>query len=350
MEDVLNKEIRDITLQRYYSRPAHLNDSITNLEIELLGDDVNDNNEIPIKGISRRVEKGWIASNDSIIIWGGEEYQSWSADSNEDAGALAIDAGEADELFNFVVSSLMVHKPDLSSLEDRYQLELRERDIETPFYLAYFQDGQLFDLTGTNPDVFQKSQVVQNIPGRGFDKGQILAFFPDTRTYLIKNMWFTILASLILLVLIASSFFFMIRTIFKQKKVSEIKNDFINNMTHEFKTPIATVSAAMEAMVSFDALKDQERTNRYIDISQKELGRLSGLVEKILSISADERKTLILNKETFDLCSIIQETSQQYILKGNGSVEISFDSGATAYINADRMHFQNIVNNLLNLK
>lgn len=118
-------------------------------------------------------------------------------------------------------------------------------------------------------------------------------------------------------------------------------------MTHEFKTPIATVSAAMEAMVSFDALKDQEKTDRYIDISQKELGRLSGLVEKILSISADERKTLILNKETFDLCSLIQETSQQYILKGNGSVEIDFDSDSTAYINADRMHFQNIINNLL---
>jgi signal transduction histidine kinase len=314
MEDVLNEEIRDITLSRYFSRPALMNDSLR---------------------------------NDSVIIWGEEEYQSWTYEYSGDPGEIVIDAGEANELFNIVVSSLMVHRPDLTSLEGRYLAELKERNIETPFYLAYLQDDHLFDLTGTDPDIFKKPQVIQSIPGRDFDKGQILAFFPDTRTFLIKNMWLTILASLILLVLVAGSFTFMLQTIFKQKKVSEIKNDFINNMTHEFKTPIATVSAAMEAMVSFDALKDQEKTKRYIDISQKELGRLSGLVEKILSISADERKTLILSKETFDLSSLINETAQQYILKGNGNVSIDFDSESTAYINADRMHFQNIINNLL---
>ncbi len=347
MEDVLNEEIRDITLSRYFSRSALMNDSLRDSKIEYVVDGKIADHKIPVEGTKRKLEKNWVVGNDSVIIWGEEEYQSWTYEYSGEPGEIVIDAGEADELFNIVVSSLMVHRPDLTSLERRYLAELKERNIETPFYLAYLQDDHLFDLTGNDPDVFKKSQVIQSIPGRDFDKGQILAFFPDTRTFLIKNMWLTILASLILLVLVAGSFTFMLQTIFKQKKVSEIKNDFINNMTHEFKTPIATVSAAMEAMVSFDALKDQEKTKRYIDISQKELGRLSGLVEKILSISADERKTLILSKETFDLSSLINETAQQYILKGNGNVSIDFDSESTAYINADRMHFQNIINNLL---
>ncbi len=347
MEDVLNEEIRDITLSKYFSRPAFIKDSIRDLNIGNVVDGSRTDTRKPIEGSARKLEENWVISNDSIIIWGEAEYQSLTYEYSGDPGEFVIDGDEADKLFNIVVSSLMVHRPDLTNLEGRYKAELKKRNIDASFYLAYLQDNHLFDLTGTDPAVFKNAQVVQNIPGRDFDKGQILAFFPDTRTFLIKNMWLTILASMILLVLVAGSFIFMLQTIFKQKKVSEIKNDFINNMTHEFKTPIATVSAAMEAMVSFDALKDQEKTNRYIDISQKELGRLSGLVEKILSISADERKTLILNKETFNLSSLISETAQQYILKGNGNVSIDFDSESTAYINADRMHFQNIINNLL---
>ena len=115
----------------------------------------------------------------------------------------------------------------------------------------------------------------------------------------------------------------MLQTILRQKRVSEVKNDFINNMTHEFKTPISTVSAAMEALVSFNGLDDKDRTLRYIDISRKEMGRLSGLVEKVLSLSVFEQKKIVLNKETFDACKLLDETAQQYILKGNGRVTIN---------------------------
>jgi len=348
LEDVLNEELRDITLNRYFSKPSLVQDSIHKGQVEIhLGDKRPAEYNIPVEGKSRKIEKSWMAGNDSILIWGEEEYQSWSYEFQGDPGEIMLDASEADELYNIVISSLIVHEPDLMDIQSRYQEELRKRRIETPFYLAYLQDNHLFDLTGEDPSIFKNSQAVQKIPGRDFSKGQIMAFFPETRSYLIKSMWLTLLASFLLVVLVAGSFIFMIQTIFRQKKVSEIKNDFVNNMTHEFKTPIATVSAAMEAMVSFDALKDKEKTNRYIDLSRKEMDRLSGLVEKVLSVSADEQRTLILNKETFDVCKLIQETAQQYIMKGNGDVEIDFDPSSTAYINADRLHFQNLINNLL---
>ncbi len=347
LEDALNEEIRDLALNRYLGRASLFQDSLS----KGLGEIHEDGKtpveyEIPKEGTGRKIEKSWIAGNDSILIWGEEKIESWSYDTNEGPGEIIIDASEADKLFNIVITSLIAHQPDLIDIETRYQAELKKRRIEIPFFLAYLQDNHLFDMTGKDPNVFKNAQAIQKIPGRKISKGQIMAFFPKTRSYLIKGMWLTILASFLLVIMVAGSFIFMIQTIYRQKKVSEVKNDFINNMTHEFKTPIATVSAAMEAMVSFDALKDKDKTNRYIDISRKEMDRLSGLVEKVLSISVDEHKTLILNKDTFDICQLIQETAQQYIMKGNGHVEIDFDPGATAYIHADRMHFQNIINNL----
>ncbi len=348
LEDVLNEELRDITLNRYFSKTGLLRDSLHLGQMEIhINEDRKHDYELPLEGSSWKIEKNWIAGNDSILIWGEEEYESWNYEFTGEPGEIFFDAGEADELFNIVVSSLIVHKPNLVDIQNRYLTELKKRRIETPFYLAYLQDDRLFDLTGQDPSVFRNAQAIQKIPGREISKGQILAFFPEIRSYLLRSMWQTLLASFLLVIMVAGSFFFMLQTILRQKKVSEIKNDFINNMTHEFKTPIATVSAAMEAMVSFDALKDKDRTNRYIEISRNEMNRLSGLVEKVLSISADEQKTLTLNKETFDVYQLIQEAAQQYIMKGNGHVEIDFDPNATAYINADRLHFQNIINNLL---
>jgi signal transduction histidine kinase len=346
LDEAITDEIRDLTLQNYLSRQSM--QPVTGRQgVNSESPAAKSGKNKPIIGSSQSIQKSWIRGNDSIIMWGNEKYETWSYDTEGVPDDVVINANEADELYNIMISSLLEHKPEVVNIEKRFREKLRERNIETPFYLAYSHDNHLFDLTGDNPDVFNNAQLIKEIPGREIGRDKILAFFPETRTYLIKSMWLTLLASFILIVLVAGSFFIMLQTIFRQKKVSEIKNDFINNMTHEFKTPIATVSAAMEAMVSFDALKDTEKTKRYIDISQKEMSRLSGLVEKILSISADERKTLILNKETFDLCQLIQETAQRYILKGNGNVSVDFDSSSTAYIHADRMHFQNIINNLL---
>lgn len=251
------------------------------------------------------------------------------------------------EVLGNVFITLVQGEPDLIEIRQLYQTELADRNIDLPFELAYVSNNQVFQMTGEDPEVFNNSQAIQKLPGRQNQNDLILAFFPDTHSFFLKRMWLTILGSFLLVSLIAGSFILMLQTILKQKKVSEVKNDFINNMTHEFKTPIATVSAAMEALVSFDGLADRDRTIRYIDISRKEMGRLSGLVEKILSLSVFEQKKINLNKETFDVCKLLHETAQQYILKGAGTVFIDYDPDGSAYIHADRLHFQNVINNLL---
>jgi len=267
--------------------------------------------------------------------------------SGQSLESFTIEPGDFMEVFGNVFISVVDSKPDLDEIYANYSRKLNARSITIPFDLAYVNQNRIIQMTGIDSLGFNSSQAIQRLPGRQNSGELIMAYFPKINSYLLRRMWLTILGSFLLVSLIAGSFILMFQTILKQKKVSEVKNDFINNMTHEFKTPIATVSAAMEALVSFDGLEDKERSYRYIDISRKEMDHLSSLVEKVLNLSISDEKKIILNKETFDLCKLLHEASQQYILKGGGKVTINYDPIGSAYIHADKLHFQNVINNLL---
>lgn len=286
---------------------------------------------------------------DSMILVSKSQIEDWDNKSAlpQRPDTFSIRPDDFMAVFGDVFISLLSSEPDLDEICENYAHELKIRGIELPFELAYVTQSRIIQMTGEDSQSFNNSQAIQRLPGKQNSGEVIMAYFPKISSYLLKRMWLTILGSLLLVSLIAGSFILMFQTIMKQKKVSEVKNDFISNMTHEFKTPIATVSAAMEALVSFDALEDKDRSHKYIDISRKEMHRLSGLVEKVLSLSVFEEKKINLIKDTFDLCKLLHETSQQYILKGGGRVVVNYDPSGSAYIYADKLHFQNVINNLL---
>jgi two-component system phosphate regulon sensor histidine kinase PhoR len=117
----------------------------------------------------------------------------------------------------------------------------------------------------------------------------------NTFGYLIKKLTSPILFSLFLVGVTAISFVLLYRNLQRQRKLTEIKNEFISNITHELKTPIATVGVAIEALRNFNAINDPQRTKEYLDISQNELQRLSLLVDKVLKLSMFEKKKLNSN-------------------------------------------------------
>mgnify|MGYP005625053611 FL=1 len=370
LETVLNKDITDKTLESLFGVTSIQKNSYIQSRNESNPDAVYYKNS-PDKSQSDTL---YMKQGDYGIEWKYESYsheEHWvleenilvdstfvaepsrqegffeiKPDPNSDQ-VISFRSDEAYKVFGNVVVSISRHQPDLKDLAEKYRKELESRNIELPFSMAYVDGSMILQMTGEDPDVFEDSQAVQILPGRLNEGARIMAFFPKTSSYVLKRMWLTLLGSFLLVSLIAGSFLLMLQTIIRQKKISEVKNDFINNMTHEFKTPIATVSAAMEALVSFDGLSDRDKSLRYIDISRGEMNRLSGLVEKVLSISAFEQKDLILSKETFDVCKLLHEASQQYILKGAGEVTINYDPKGPAFINADKMHFENVLNNLL---
>lgn len=166
---------------------------------------------------------------------------------------------------------------------------------------------------------------------------------------LLQKTWIILLSSFLLIIIVLACFAYALHIIFDQKKVSEVKTDFINNMTHELKTPISTVSLALEALVNFDVRNNEERSLRYLDISRRELKRLSTMVEKVLNIAQYEKGEITLNKEDHHLNDLIEnvtETISMQVQKKNGTLTCNLNAQPDI-IFADKVHINNLLYNLI---
>ncbi len=170
----------------------------------------------------------------------------------------------------------------------------------------------------------------------------------NTFPYLMKRITLPILFSIFLVGVTILSFVLLYRNLLKQQKLAELKNEFIGNITHELKTPIATVGVAIEALKNFNAMQDPQRTKEYLDISANELQRLSLLVDKVLKLSMFEKKEIDLKYETVNLKDVVDEvvTSMRLqIEKYNAKVSVGQEGDTT--LEGDRLHLLSVVFNLL---
>ena len=170
----------------------------------------------------------------------------------------------------------------------------------------------------------------------------------NSMPYLLKRITAPILFSFFLVGVTLLSFVLLYRTLVRQYRLAEIKNEFISNITHELKTPIATVGVAIEALKNFNAMQDPQRTREYLDISSNELQRLSLLVDKVLKLSMLEKKEIELKFETVDLEAVVNEvvTSMRLQLeKNHASLKLTSEGNMT--LQADRLHLLSVVFNLL---
>lgn len=167
--------------------------------------------------------------------------------------------------------------------------------------------------------------------------------------YLMGEIAYLILVSLLLIILTTASFVFLYRNLLAQRRLTDVKNEFISNITHELKTPIATVNVAIEAMKNFNAMDDPERTKEYLDISSSELQRLSLLVDKVLKLSLFENKEIELRKETFDLKQLTEEVIKTMQLQlQKKKAELNFiASGENFLMEGDKLHITSVVYNLI---
>ena len=176
---------------------------------------------------------------------------------------------------------------------------------------------------------------------------QFNVLFKDSSLEALKRSSTGILLSFLLSIAIISCLFYLLKIINKQKELAEIKNDLISNITHEFKTPITTVSAALEAIGTFNALDDKEKTNKYLSISSLQLKKLHQMVEKLLEIATLDSEELLLQKESIDVVSLVKNASlKDEFLSTEKSIE--FNSFKEAFfIDIDPFHFENAISNLI---
>ncbi len=180
------------------------------------------------------------------------------------------------------------------------------------------------------------------------DYGRYELTIEPTTGVVLREMTGILTASGLIVLLLGLAFYFLIRTIIRQRTLDEMKSDFTNNITHELKTPIAVAYAANDALLNFGGQTDEAKQRHYLTLCRQQLERLSGMVEQILSMSMERRRQFKLNIEPINLSELLQPVIEQQRLKADKPVSItSHIEPNDLTVQADRAHLSNILNNLI---
>jgi len=214
-------------------------------------------------------------------------------------------------------------------LELLLQRELRDRDIDIIFQYRVF-NGDLATKVGsdnyTNLEGLKKYKSPLFVNEKGNSDFELVIAFPERRTFLRSSLTTLILLSLLFTITIIITFASTIYQVLKQKKVSEMKSDFINNMTHEFKTPIATIKLALDAIKNKKVQNDLNKRDKYLRMIRDENERMNFQVENVLRISQLDRKENIIKKSICNLNNIISESLAHLdLLLKSRNVQVKID-------------------------
>ncbi|MGB0887811.1 MAG: sensor histidine kinase [Vicingaceae bacterium] len=238
-------------------------------------------------------------------------------------------------------------------IDSLLKFELLNRGIKAKYQYGVFDyDGNeliIDSLTNINK-IRQSGYYAELFSNDVFERPLILTvLFPHQKGYLLTTMWLMLSSSVLLLIIIVWAFTFTIQTIFKQKKLSEVKNDFISNMTHELKTPISTISLACEALSDKDMSENIAIRNNYVGMISQENKRLGLLVESVLKSATWDKGDLNLKKEEVDLHQIINKVVDHIMIQvesKSGTIKRILNADKSI-VKADQVHLTNLINNLL---
>lgn len=259
-----------------------------------------------------------------------------------------------EELFNSPFAPSIENRVSRGQLDTLINIALQAKGINAEYEFGVFSESRnimvLEKDAATREKLMEEGMFFPMFAGGGYPTGDFLLInFPRQTRYLLLQMSGMLIISGGLSLFIVLAFAAMIFAILKQKKLSEMKNDFINNMTHEFKTPISTVSLACEVLNDPDVPKSEDLMHSYIDIISQENKRLGVLAEKILQTAILEKGQLNLRKEPFDIHEVISDVIRKIAIQvqiRDGSIDTSLNA-SNPVITADRVHVTNMINNLL---
>lgn len=262
-------------------------------------------------------------------------------------------------LLDEVVYSILYTASD-KPLKERINFKMLDQDLKTelinnginiPYHFTVLtQDGREVyrcpDYVGEGEDYTYSQVLFRNDPSN--KKGVVKIHFPDMNSYIFSSVRF-MLPSIMFTVVLLVTFIFTIVVIFRQKRYTEIKNDFINNMTHELKTPISSISLAAQMLNDESVTKSPVMMKHLGKVINDESKRLRYLVEKVLQMSMFDRKKAIFKKKKLNLNELVDNVSNTFTLRvehtgGHIKTELSAEE-PTIYV--DEMHFTNVIFNLL---
>jgi signal transduction histidine kinase len=244
------------------------------------------------------------------------------------------------------------HKLDKAQLEKAIHKSLDNNGISLEYEYAVLKPrtGYIIASVDFHPQRENDIYRVQLTPQDFFTQpGYLELYFPKKDKYILNSIGVMGISSLILILAIIGLFSISLIIIIRQKKLSEIKNDFINNMTHELKTPISTLSLAGQMLKDNSMANSEKMVSHISNIIEDETKRLGYQVEKVLQVALFEKGKLKFNFVPLEINAVLLKVKNSFDLhvhKKNGSITLDLDQGSTL-INADEIHLTNVFFNLL---
>lgn len=258
-----------------------------------------------------------------------------------------------DSLISKVVVSISRDTLDLNRLNTYLSTELERNNIDVTYGLKFTYRQRISKDSITEK---HKEFNLKNIPEKHLTavskstflhRSKLELFFTNETTTLLKASFISVLLSLLLSISIIASLVFLLKTIYKQKQLAEVKNDLINNITHEFKTPIATISTVLEALKSFNVLDDKTKSEKYISMASLQVNKLNEMVEKILETATINQEELALKKELVNISELFEYVIAEFKLTSpEKTINFKNNIGNTI-VNLDKFHFENAIVNII---
>ncbi len=264
--------------------------------------------------------------------------------SNDSIHFLNIDSFKT--LTSKVLISMTRDSLKLDKIDSLLHNDLKRKQLNIVYGLTFKKDSATIKKVGDfNID---KNSLSINSKSTFLPKGSSLEIdFKNETQIILKRILGGILLSAFLILVIISSLYYMLKTIKHQKQLAEVKNDLISNITHEFKTPIATISAAIESIKNFNVIDDKEKTKTYLNMSSDQLSKLNVMVEKLLETATLDGDSLQLNKEETNITELINTLVSKHKMQTDDKTITLKSEQDVIIAKVDIFHFENTINNIL---
>jgi len=332
-------------------------------------------------GIVTRVDKSYVFSGDSTVSSDSVTYMVTKPDgsgkmtvirhgdeTSDNSSAVYMEqkefldwvkkrSNEFQNMSDQMISDIYQWEKTLELDETQIEFTLKQAlsnwNIATPFEYALIRNGKIqnneLKKSGEN-DFLKSNYMVRLFPDNIIRQDLILSVvFPERTNYVLGAMVWILGGSLFFSLFILATFALSLYFIIRQKKISEMKSDFINNMTHEFKTPIATISLAADTIANPKVINDEKSIMHFIGMIKKENSRMNKKVETILQIASLDKKEIEFRFESISMHTIIEhaiETIDIQVQQRNGKIDLRLKANNPVIL-GDSEHLSNLVNNLL---
>lgn len=302
--------------------------------------------------------------DDSVLVVLGEDQSSQDTvlvsamDPSQVRNELSRNLSDPKVFVDKIVRKMLVENEPIGERLSQTQVEillrkkLAERGIDMDFEYAVYEEGKRPFFRSEKFNEYEEARYYRAMlyPRGVYNKTTLISlYFPDSKKHMIRSMGMMGGTSLLITLFILTLFSLALFIIFKQKRLSEMKNDFVNNMTHELKTPISTISLASQMLNDRSIPEEQKNLAHISRIIQTESRQLGFQVERVLQMAIFDHGQLKLKTQEVDLHEIIETVAQNFLLqldRRGGKLEYLPEADESV-IEGDPMHITNLVSNLI---